>query len=255
MIDTHAHLQDKRLFEDLEGVTKRAKLNGVTKIINVGYDLSSSERGKELAEKYSFMYFTAGAHPDVSSEVDEKYIESLEKLATDEKCLAIGEIGLDYHYEGYDKEAQKRAFQMQIDLADKLNLPSVIHTRDAFKDTLDFVSDNVDKLKNGYLLHCYGGSKELALEFSKTGAYFAFGGAVTFKNAKKQDIIKSIPIDRLLIETDCPYMSPVPKRGEVNEPKNVVYVYDFIAETLGIKRAELASIVLENSARLFKKLK
>ena len=186
--------------------------------------------------------------------MSDETIKTFKRLATHKKCVAIGEIGLDYHYNGYDKDKQASVFLSQLKLASELSLPVIIHTRDACKDTVDILENNANLLKHGFLMHCFSESKETAIRLQKLGGYFAFGGAITFKNAKKQEIIKSISVDRLFAETDCPYLTPVPFRGSVNEPKNVVYVYNFMAETLQTSVENLKAQFKNNLTTLFKKI-
>lgn len=254
-IDTHVHLTDAYYKDKFETVRANYLNSGVGKVISVGYDLNSSKKGKELAEKYSEIYFSVGIHPSDADKLNSDALEELKILARHKKCVAIGEIGLDYHYEGYDKTIQAKAFQTQLQLAYEVGLPTIIHTRDACFDTVKILKDNKSLLDNGFLMHCFSESKETAKELALLGAYFTFGGAITFKNAKKQEIIKSIPFSKLLAETDCPYLTPVPHRGEKNEPKNVIYVYEYIANTLGISVENLKAEFKKNSATLFKKLK
>lgn len=252
-IDTHVHLTDKAYLENFSEVRNRYLSDGVGKVITVGYNTSSSVNGKNLADKFNEVYFAVGIHPSDVRELSGDNLAVLKELASHKKCVAIGEIGLDYHYDGYVKEEQVSAFITQLNVASELNLPVIIHSRDACFETVKILKEHKNLLKNGFLMHCYSESAETAKELLPLGAYFAFGGAITFKNAKKQDIIKGIPIDRLLAETDCPYLTPVPHRGEINEPKNVVYVYEFMAQTLGVSVEKLKAEFIKNSATLFKK--
>ncbi len=253
MIDTHAHLTDKTLFPSREEILNDARGAGVKNIITLGWNLQSSCDCYKFAQEHNDIYFAAGIHPSDCEECDNQAIAQLFNLATHEKCIAIGEIGLDYHYGKDNKEQQKYAFLEQIKLADKLGLPFIVHSRDASNDVTQIIQNNKQFIKKGFLMHCYSESKEAALQYLNAGAYFAFGGAITFKNAKKEEIIASIPLDRILCETDCPYMAPVPLRGTVNRPSNVVYVYEKIASVYGITVQELQKATKENAARLFKK--
>ena len=171
--------------------------------------------------------------------------------ACNKKALAIGEIGLDYFYDKSEREVQRDVFARQIDLADKVGLPIVLHIRDAYADAIDILSSRRDKLNRGVLLHCYSGSAEMIKQFNKFDCYYALGGAITFKNAKKDDVITSIPSDRLLVETDSPYMTPVPFRGQPNEPKYVNLVVDKIASVKGVDREIIEKLTYENTKRLF----
>lgn len=254
-IDTHVHLTDKKLFCNVEKIRENYLRSGVGKVITVGYDIASSVAAKKLADEYDEVYYAVGVHPDAVGEVTDDGIAILKQLASGKKCVAIGEIGLDYHYDGYDKTLQRNAFIKQISLANELKLPVIIHSRDACKDTVDVLKECVNNLNGGFLMHCFSESVETAKQLIPLGAYFAFGGAITFKNAKKQDVIKVIPENRLLAETDCPYLTPVPHRGEINEPKNVVYVYEYLAETLNVTVDDLHKRLEKNAANLFKNLK
>ena len=232
-IDTHAHLTDKIYENNIELIRDNYLKVGVNKVIVVGYNLNSSLKAYELSTRYNEVYFAVGVHPSDAEFYTAEVEETIKRLSEDKKCVAIGEIGLDYHYEGYDKEVQKSAFIKQLKLANEVGLPVIIHTRDACSDTVDILEENRELLKRGFLMHCFSESKEIAKRLLPLGAYFAFGGAITFKNAKKQEIISSIPKNRLFAETDSPYLTPVPKRGQVNSPENVVYVYEFMSNALG----------------------
>ncbi|MBO5713213.1 MAG: TatD family hydrolase [Clostridia bacterium] len=251
-IDTHAHLTDKIYDANLDEIRANYLSKGVEKIIVVGYNLSSSIKAYELSKRYSEVYFAVGVHPSDAKFYNDEAEKTFISLSKDNKCVAIGEIGLDYHYENIDKDVQKRVFIRQLELANELNLPVILHTRDACGDTVEILKSNSALLKNGFLMHCFSESKEVAKELLPLGAYFAFGGAITFKNAKKQEIIASIPKDRLFAETDAPYLTPVPKRGQVNAPENVVYVYEFMANVLGESVENLKAQFSKNLTTLFK---
>ena len=253
-IDTHAHLNDKTLYPIREQVRQSYLSAGIEKVINVGCNLPAALLAKSIAKEYEECYFTVGVHPEDANTVDEKTLFELEKAAGDKKCVAIGEAGLDYHYSKDNVDEQKSAFLKQIDLAQKTGLPLVIHSRDATADTLGIVKNNLEKLKNGFLLHCFSGSKEVAEIYNSMGAYFSFGGVVTFKNGKKEEVIKAIPMTKILVETDCPYMSPEPHRGEVNEPKNIPYIVKKIASIYGEDEEVVKKITGENALRFFGKL-
>ena len=250
MIDSHAHLTDK-LFDDRSAVIQRAKEQGVRKIITVGYDEQSSKLSCQVASENEDVFFTAGIHPSECQKIDNDAIDRLLPLFSQDKCLAVGEIGLDYHYGKDPKQEQKQLFKKQLEVAVAVNLPVVIHSREATQDMLEILTDFAPRLKKGFLMHCYSESVESAKEYLKLGAYFAFGGAITFKNAKKEEVINSIPLDRLLCETDCPYMSPVPYRGQTNAPMRVKEVYLKMAEIRGISVNELVNAVASNAVRFF----
>ena len=250
MIDSHAHLND-RAYSSAEELISRAKLAGVNKIITVGWNEESSRVCCNIASSFKDVFFTAGIHPSDCESVDNGAIEALLPLYSHEKCLAVGEIGLDYHYGKDNKEKQREAFARQLQTAKAVNLPVVIHSREATQDMLAILKENKDCLKNGFLMHCYSESAESAQEYLKLGAYFAFGGAITFKNAKKEDIIKSIPKSRVLCETDCPYMAPVPYRGKVNEPAYIKEVYAKMASVYEVSEEEFKLVVQNNAVRFF----
>lgn len=255
IIDTHAHLNDERLVLDAEKIVKELKSNNIECCIIAGADIESSKLAVEQAEKYS-QYAIIGTHPEDILNLTNRQLEVYRKLSKNPRVVGIGEIGLDYHYEdGAKREDQIDAFERQIALADEVSLPIALHIRDAYGDALDILKNNAHRLNNGVLLHCYSGSKEMVYEFSKFDCYFALGGSITFKNAKKEEVIKAIPLNRLLVETDCPYMAPTPHRGERNEPKYINLVIDKIAEVLKMDRDEIIKITNENTKRLFSKIK
>lgn len=256
LIDVHAHLNDEELYPRAEEIYGGMKDNNLLAVINAGYDIPSSNLAVELAEKYDKFFSVAGMHPhDSKSMTDEDY-DVLAKLAVGKKNLAIGEIGLDYHYDLSPRETQKRVFVEQLRLAHSLKLPAVIHLREAYGDMNELLRENARYTEYGILFHCYGGSKETAAELiKKYDAYFSFGGAVTFKNAtEKPDIVRSIPIDRILLETDCPYMTPVPYRGKPNEPKYINLVAEKMAEVLDKSKEEIEEITVNNTKEFFKKI-
>ncbi len=251
LVDSHGHILDKCFENDLNDVVKRAKENGVNKIICSAYNLFSSKRAVELSRQFAEVYSTVGLHPE--NVLDDDFENSFDKfanLAKDEKCVAIGEIGLDYHFTTETKDLQKLIFDRQISFANELNLPVVVHSRDAMGDTIEILQNNTPKRES--LLHCYGGSIESAKILIKLGFSFSFGGVVTFKNAKNVvEVVRQLPVEKILLETDCPYMTPVPFRGQRNEPKNVVYVADAIARIKGMTIEEVAKITTENAKRVF----
>ncbi len=259
-IDVHCHLTGAE-FDAVGGmdeVLARARENGVERVICSGFDLTSSKIAKELAEKYEDVYFCAGFHPSELKKYNEGDLDEIRTLCTHEKCVAVGEIGLDYHFDDNPpKEVQKELFYRQMLLADELGLPVVLHSRDAAQETLEFLREHKDLLKKGGLMHCYSYSAEMTADFIALGLAFSFGGPSTFKNGKKaQECIQRIPAHLLLSETDCPYLTPVPYRGTFpNEPKNVKYVVDNMAELLGENLKELKDTLMQNAKTLFFKLK
>ncbi|MDE6474981.1 MAG: TatD family hydrolase [Clostridia bacterium] len=251
LIDSHAHLSDERLIEKVKEISENLPSEGLESVFEVGFDLQSSKNALALAEKYNNMYAIIGTHPHdakyYDSEVEEFYMQS----ASNKKVLAIGEIGLDYYYDKSERDIQRDVFARQIVIADKVGLPIVLHIRDAYGDAIDILETHKDKLNHGVLLHCYLGSVEMIKRFNKYNCYYALGGVITFKNAKKDDVIAAIPEDRLLVETDSPYMTPVPYRGQPNEPKFVNLVVDKIASVKGVDRKIIENITYENTKRLF----
>lgn len=251
--DTHAHTNDERLIDGQDELIAelKGKMHG---FFEVGYNASSSIKALELAKKHKEVYAIIGTHPE-DAPISDDDIELYRKLSREEKVIAIGEIGLDYHYRTDNKAEQADTFIKQLKLSKEVELPAVIHLRDAYGDFDNLLSQNKEFLGEGLLLHCYSGSAEYVKLMSKYDAYFALGGIITFKNAKKDDVIKAIPLDRLLVETDCPYCTPEPFRGKVNKPIFTQYVLDKISRVLEINTQELEKIILENTLRLFKKVK
>lgn len=259
-IDVHCHLTGKEFDEvgGLDEVICRAKQNGVDRIICSGFDLDSSIRAKEISEAFADVYFCAGFHPSELAKYREGNLDELRTLCKHEKCVAVGEIGLDYHFDDNPTpELQRDLFVRQLVLADELGLPVVIHSRDAAQETLQILQQNSGLLKRKGLLHCYSYSPEMMHCFLKLGLYFSFGGPITFKNAKKaQECVRSIPASHLLSETDCPYLTPTPFRGVFpNEPKNVKHVVEMMAELRGENEKELKNQILHNAKTLFFKLR
>ena len=255
-IDTHAHLNDAKLLPDVNGVIFRAKEFNVERIVNAGCDLASSQKGIELADKYKEVYACIGVHPENAKCFDNQIENFLMENGEREKVIAIGEIGIDYHYEGYDKELQKKVFIRQLEIANELKLPVVIHSRDATGDMLEILKNNSNLLKYGGLMHCFNGSLETLKEVLKLGLKVSFGGAITFKNSKNApELIKNIPLESFTLETDCPYLCPEPFRGKINEPKNIPLIAQKIADILNKNVSEIEKITTLNAKNLFKKLK
>lgn len=251
LIDSHAHLDDKRFNSDRDMIIKNLKTNGIELVVNVGADLKSSKSTVELARAHENIYAVVGVHPHSASELNKEAIETLKNYAKEDKVLAIGEIGLDFYYDNSPREDQRYAFKAQIELAKELDLPIVIHSREADQETFDTIEAAQDgNLK--VLLHCYSGSAELAQEYLKLGCYISLAGPVTFKNARvPKEVAKVIPLDRLLVETDSPYLTPEPYRGKRNEPMFVKYVVEEIAELKGVSIEELSSATRENTKKFF----
>lgn len=251
MTDTHAHLTDKAFLGIEESVLLKANQAGVKRIIVPGWNILSSIDSIKFAEQHDNVFFAVGVHPSDCEELDNELIARLFEMTKHPKCVGIGEIGLDYHYGKDNVEAQKNAFKAQIELAIKADLPFIVHSREASKDVTDIISSYAGDIKRGFLMHCYSESKEAAANYLKIGGYFAFGGAISFKNAKKEEIISSLPSGRVMCETDSPYMAPVPFRGSVNEPANVSIVYEKMAEIYNVPLSVFIKTVERNIRGLF----
>ncbi len=253
LIDTHCHLNDEQLENDTKDIIERAKEHNVKKLVCVGASLSSSVKAVEIANEYDNVFAVIGVHPDDANTFNDDILDKLRELAkNNKKVVAIGEIGLDYHFVQDNKEAQKQCFIKQIELANELDLPIVIHTRDAMGDTLDIVRKYKDKIKKGGIFHCFHGSKEVLCEINKMGFYVSYGGAITFNNANSlREIVKQTPLDKILTETDCPYMAPVPLRGTINEPKNIDLIFEKMFEIKNISKNKLEKIIENNTKKIF----
>lgn len=253
IIDSHAHLNDSRLLPFVDEIVSNMDKDNLKAIVNVGYDRQSSESSYSLAKSHDSIYATVGIHPHDSNKATMSDYNRFAELTRDRKVVAIGEIGLDFYYDFSPRAVQEKVFLEQLDLAHSLQMPIVIHLRDAYQLMYNLLKENKRKLEYGAILHCYSGSKEMLVEYAKLGLYFSFGGAITFKNAlEKPDIIKEAPLERLLIETDCPYMTPHPYRGKINFPKYANIVCDKLAEILGMEKERLESITTSNTERFFR---
>ena len=250
LFDTHAHLDDTAFDADRRELLDSLPGQGISLLMNPGCSYASSLNAIDLAQTYDYIYAAVGSHPDVADEVNEDLIEKYRELCQNPRVRAIGEIGLDYHYEDIPREIQQRAFRMQMALAAELQLPVIVHEREAHEDGLRIV-DEFPTVKG--VFHCYSGSAEMAKELIKRGWYIGFTGVLTFKNARKAlEVAASIPLERIVIETDCPYMAPVPFRGKRNDPGKVFYMAEKLAELRGISTQEAARITLENGKRLYR---
>lgn len=247
--DSHAHLDDARFDNDREEIFATLQDAEVGLILNVGCDLASSERSVALAERYPFVYAAVGSHPDDADSVDGRLLDRYRALAAHPKVKAIGEIGLDYHYEDVPRARQIIAFEQQLELAEALSLPVIVHEREAHGDAMDIVRRHPDVRG---VFHCFSGSKELALWLAERGWYIGFTGVLTFKNARKAvEAASALPLDRILIETDCPYMAPEPYRGRRNDSRYVPQVAKKLAALRGLTAEEAGSLTTENARRLF----
>jgi TatD DNase family protein len=251
LFDTHVHLNAEQFNEDLQEVIDRAIAEGVTNMVVVGFDQVTIEKAIELAEKYDFIYASVGWHPVDAIDMTAEHLDWLRELAKHPKVVALGEMGLDYYWDKSPKEIQKEVFRKQIRLAKEVQLPIIIHNRDATADIVEILKEE-HAGEVGGIMHCYSGSVETALECIEMNFYISLGGPVTFKNAKKpKEVAESIPMDRLLIETDCPYLTPHPYRGKRNEPAYVKLVAEEIAGLKGLTFEEVAEETSRNAKKLF----
>jgi TatD DNase family protein len=248
LIDTHAHLDS---LDDVPGSIARAMENGVEKIIAISSDLISSRNTISIAEKYGNVFAAVGVHPHAARNADDASLREIEILTETDKIVAVGETGLDYHYLNSEKDAQIISLKEHIAIANRAGLPLVIHVRDADWDLVQILNSEKVSDRTG-VIHCFTGNYETAKLYLDLGFYISFSGIVTFKKSEEiRDASKRIPGDRILIETDSPYLAPVPLRGKINEPANVKYVAETIAETRGVSLEELAKLTTGNAERLF----
>ncbi len=257
IFDSHAHYDDKKFDGIRDEILLEISSQGVGKIVNAGSSLESSRKAMTLSEKYDFLYFTAGVHPEAVTEDTKStdWLSAVEKLCHHKKCVAVGEIGLDYYWDKENKELQKECFRAQMELARKLSLPVVVHDREAHGDCLEIVKEYPD-VKG--LFHCFSGSQQIAKEIFSLGWYISMGGVVTFKNARKTvELIEALPslhseaYSRLLLETDCPYLAPVPHRGELNHSGMIKFVVEKIASLSGKSCEEIENVTYDNAMRFY----
>lgn len=247
--DSHAHYDDEKFDENRDILIEEMHTNGVDYIINIGADMESSLKSMELAEKYDFIFAAVGVHPHEVENMTEYDIDTLREYAEHKKVVAIGEIGLDYYYDFSPRDKQRYWFKRQLELADELDMPVSIHSRDAAKETFDIISES--SVRKG-VIHAYSGSVEMAKDYINMGFYIGVGGVVTFKNAKKLvDVVANVPIERILLETDSPYLSPVPVRGTVNNSQNLKYVADKISCIKQISFEKVCEITAQNAKGIF----
>lgn len=249
LFDTHAHLDDRAFDCDREALISGLREKGIALVMNPGCSLESSKNAVALAKKYPFLYAAVGSHPDAADEVDEQVLEEYRLLCREEKVKAIGEIGLDYHYEDIPREIQKKTFRMQMALAQEVGLPVIIHQREALADCLEILGD-FPEVKG--VFHCFSGSAQTARELTAQGWYVGFTGVLTFKNARKAlEAAQAVPKDRIVLETDCPYMAPEPYRGRRNDPGYLYRMAEVLGELLGITPEETQALTLQNGKRLY----
>lgn len=251
IFDTHSHYDDKQFEDDREELLASMPSKGVGTIVNVSASYDSCRYAVALAQKYPFVYAAVGIHPDEVGALDEEKFSEMKELFREEKVVAVGEIGLDYYWDNELHEVQKQWFIRQLDLARELDLPVIIHSREAAADTM-YIMQNYAKGLGG-VIHCYSYSVEMAREYVKMGFYIGIGGVVTFKNAKKlKEVASGIPLDRILLETDCPYMAPEPHRGGRNNSAYLSYVAEKIAELKGITPEEVIRVTEENARKMYR---
>lgn len=251
LIDSHAHLDSDQFKEDLDNVMKKIEGSGVELVINPGANMESSRKIVELVKKYSILYGAVGVHPHDTEKMKLEDLNEIKNLAKEEKIVAIGEIGLDYYYDHSPREVQKEMFIEQIKIAKELKLPIIVHEREAAKDVFDIIKEEKDANLTG-VIHCFSGSLEMALEYIKLGFYISFGGPVTFKNAKKpKEVVAKIPMDKLLVETDSPYLTPTPYRGKRNDSSYLKYIVEEIAKLRDIEYDLLVKSTNKNTRKLF----
>ena len=250
LFDTHAHMDDRAFREDRDALIESLPEKGVGLVMNPGCSLESSRNAVALAEKYPHVYAAVGSHPDVADEVNETVLEEYRKLCKLPKVKAIGEIGIDYHYEDIPRDLQLKAFRMQMELAREVKLPVIVHEREAHEDGMAVVREFPDVTG---VFHCYSGSAEMARQLVDLGWYIGFTGVLTFKNARKAiETAASIPLDRIVLETDCPYMAPEPFRGKRNDPGYIYRMAEKLAEVRGLSVEEIQAITTENGKRLYR---
>lgn len=255
LIDAHTHIDDDKLSGRTDDIIEKCREQGIVALVNAGCDLASSIRGVNLAHKYKEVYCTVGIHPHEAAKRKLSDYDYFTEIASYDKVIAIGEIGLDYYYDFSDRESQRIVFLEQIELAHSLKLPIVIHLRDAYDEMYKLLKANKHYLEFGSVLHCYSGSAEMIKQFNQMDMYYSFGGAVTYKNAKmKREALAVAPRDRIILETDAPYLTPQAYRGQVNLPYYVVEVAKQLVETLTISLEEVEQLTVKNTLELFKKL-
>ena len=252
IFDTHAHYDDEAFDEDRAELLRELPGQGIARVVNVGASLASCKKTIELLEQYDYIYGALGVHPSDTAELTEESVDWLREQCKRDKCLAVGEIGLDYYWDEPDREIQKKWFVRQLALAGELKLPVIIHSREAAKDTIDIMkAEKAGEI--GGVVHCYSYTKETAKIFLDMGFYFGIGGVLTFKNAKKlKEAVEYIPMDRIVLETDCPYLAPEPNRGRRNSSLNLPYVVNTMAEIKGITEEEVRIAAWENAIKLYR---
>lgn len=248
IFDTHAHYDDEQFEGDRNALLRELPQKGITAVVSCGCDPASSEKNRKLAADFPYFYFAAGFHPENLEAAAPADLQSIREIAKDKKCVAIGEIGLDYHWMTVSKTVQQTFFEEQMELAKELDLPVIVHDREAHGDTLALLKKHAPR----GVLHCFSGSKEMAAEIIKLGMYIGLNGVVTFKNARKSlEVVREIPIERLVLETDCPYLAPEPCRGRRNDSSLIPHIAARIGQVLGMDAQTVLNITAENAKRLY----
>lgn len=247
--ESHAHFDDRQFKEDREELLELLPSCGIDHVINVGCDLKSSKQSIRLADRYDYVYAAVGIHPHELYDMSSQTIDELRRLSDRKKVVAIGEIGLDYHYDTHPRQLQQFWFRQQLRLAESVNKPVIIHSRDASQETFDIITSS--NVRRG-VIHCYSGAAPMAVDYTKMGFYVGIGGVVTFPNAKKLiEVVEAIPLEKILIETDSPYLSPVPNRGKRNDSRNLEFIVKKIAEIKKTDPKNVAEITSKNAQNLF----
>lgn len=251
IFDSHAHYDDEQFNEDRDELLCSMSEQGIGYVVNVGASIESSEASVELSKQYPLIYASVGVHPSETGELNADSINILRQLSQADKVVAVGEIGFDYHYAQPEKKTQRYWFEAQLELASEIKKPVIIHSREAAKDTMDMIKKYTNRI-NGGVIHCYSYSREMALEYVDMGYYIGIGGVLTFKNAKKLvETVESIPLDKLLLETDCPYLSPEPYRGKRNDSTKLDFVVKQISKIKGVNEEDIIRITCENAFKMY----
>lgn len=252
IFDTHAHYNDQAFDEDREKLIQSLPENGIGLVVNIGASLESTAESIKLTETYPYFYASAGVHPSETAELNDQNLARLKEYTNQKKVVAVGEIGLDYYWDEPDREIQKVWFERQMEMAREINLPVIVHSRDAAKDTLDMMKA-ARAGEIGGVIHCFSYGVEMAREFLNMDFYLGIGGVLTFKNAKKlKEVAEYTPLDRIVLETDCPYMAPTPNRGKRNSSLNLPYVVEELARIKGLTVEEIEQATFENGKNLYR---
>ena len=252
IFDTHSHYSDDRFDTDRQELLSGMRDRGVGHIVEVGAGIASTEDAIALAQQYDFIYAAVGIHPGEARDLEESHMDWLRGLTQDDQVVAVGEIGLDYHYDSPSREIQKHWFIRQLQIAAETKMPIIIHSRDAAQDTWEIMQEYCD-WKNGGVIHCFSYSSEIAKQYLEQGFFLGIGGVLTFDNARKlKEVVQMAPLEQLVLETDCPYLTPVPHRGKRNDSRYLTHVVDTVAALKGISREEVITVTEQNAERLYR---